>query len=97
MPNTPAERSAMERRHSRRVGRPPAGLNGEPASKYPQFSVRVPRATLDRLRAVAAQERRAMWRVLVDAIENYDRDPQLDGPSVCDEIPAPAEPEAPLR
>lgn len=86
-PDTPAERTAMKRRRSRRVGRPPAGLNGEPASKYPQFSVRVPRATLERLRSVAAQEGRAMWRVLVDAIEIYDRYPRSDGPSICDEIP----------
>jgi len=87
----------MKRRRSRRVGRPPAGLNGEPASKYPQFSVRVPVATLDRLRAVAKRERRAMWRVLVDAIAAYDRHPRLDGPSIRDEVPAPADPEAPLR
>ena len=96
MPKTQAERSTMPRRRSRRVGRPPAGLNGEPASKYPQFSVRVPRATLDRLRGVAKREGRAMWRVLVDAIETYDRHARLDGPSICDEIPAPAEPEAPM-
>ena len=38
-----------------------------------------------------------MWRVLVDAIETYDRDPRLDGPSICEEIPGPGEPEAPLR
>ena len=96
MPNAPSERSSMKRRRSRRVGRPPAGLNGERASKYPQFSVRVPRATLDRLRTVAKREGRPMWRVLVDAIETYDRHPRLDGPSTRDEIPAPAEPEAPM-
>jgi hypothetical protein len=80
-----------------RVGRPPAGLNGEPASKYPQLATRIPPATLDRLHAIATRERRAMWRVLVDAIETYDRHSRLDGPPVRDEIPAPTVRETPLR
>ena len=54
-----------------RAGRRPAGIDGEPVSKYPQLAARIPRATFDRLRVVAARERRSMWRVLVDAIEAY--------------------------
>ena len=80
-----------------RVGRPPAGLNGEPASKYPQLATRIPPATFDRLRAVATRERRAIWRVLVDAIETYDRDSRLGGPPVGDEIPASTVREVTLR
>ena len=38
----------MKRHQPRQVGRPPAGFNGEPASKYPQLAARVPRATLER-------------------------------------------------
>ena len=87
----------MKRRRPSRLGRPPAGLNGEAASKYPQLAVRVPPASFDRLRAIARREGRAMWRVLVDAIEIYDRHPRLDGPSSRDEIPVPTVREAPLR
>ena len=61
----------VKRRRALPVGRPPAGFNGEPSSRYPQLSVRVPPATLDRLRALAAQEGRAMWRTLADALESY--------------------------
>ena len=63
----------LKRRRLPRPGRPPAGLDGEPASQYPQLSTRIPPATLDRLRALAARERRSIWRVLVDAIECYTR------------------------
>ena len=79
----------MKRRRPPRVGRPPAGLNGERASKYPQLAARVPRATLDRLRALATREGRAIWRVLVDAIEAYDRRPRPGRSSNRSEIPAP--------
>ena len=61
----------MTRRKFPRSGRPPAGIDGEPVSKYPQLAARIPPATLDRLRVVAAREQRSMWRVLVDAIEAY--------------------------
>jgi hypothetical protein len=56
-----------------RGGRPPAGFNGEPTSKYPQLATRVPPATLESLRALATHERRSMWRILVDAVEIYAR------------------------
>lgn len=56
-----------------RAGRPPAGFNGEPTSKYPQLAARVPPATLESLRALAMHERRSMWRILVDAVEIYAR------------------------
>jgi hypothetical protein len=56
-----------------RGGRPPAGFNGEPTSKYPQLATRVPPATLESLRALAMRERRSMWRILVDAVEIYAR------------------------
>ena len=56
-----------------RGGRPPAGFNGEPTSKYPQLATRIPPATLESLRALAMHERRSMWRILVDAVEIYAR------------------------
>jgi hypothetical protein len=57
-----------------RAGRPPAGFNGEPTSRYPQLAARIPTDSLERLRALATRERRSMWRVLVDAIDTYARE-----------------------
>jgi hypothetical protein len=64
----------MKRGRAARAGRPPAGFNGEPASRYPQLAARIPIASLERLRALATREKRAIWRVLVDAIDTYARD-----------------------
>jgi len=77
----------VKRRRAPHVGRPPAGFNGEPSSRYPQLSVRVPPATLDRLRAIAAREGRAMWRILADAIETYDGLKRRNGRSTRPETP----------
>jgi hypothetical protein len=73
MPN--GFQSKLRVKHGRpgRAGRPPAGFNGEPTSKYPQLAARVPPATLESLRALAMRERRSMWRILVDAVEIYAR------------------------
>jgi hypothetical protein len=60
-------------KRSGRGGRPPAGLNGEPTSKYPQLATRVPPATLESLRVLATREQRSIWRILVDAVEIYAR------------------------
>ena len=57
-----------------RAGRPPAGFNGEPTSRYPQLAARIPSASLEQLRDLATRERRSMWRVLVDAIDTYARE-----------------------
>jgi hypothetical protein len=62
----------VKRRRAVHVGRPPAGVNGELSSRYPQLSVRVPPGTLGRLRALATREGRAMWRILADALEAYE-------------------------
>ena len=64
----------MKAGHAPRPGRPPAGFNGEPTSRYPQLAARIPAASLERLRLLATRERRSMWRVLVDAIDTYARD-----------------------
>jgi CheY-like chemotaxis protein/predicted transcriptional regulator len=53
-------------------GRPPGGDNpGERVVDYPQLSVRVPRATLRKLRAAATVQRRSHAKVLSDAIDRY--------------------------
>lgn len=73
MPNGLQPESGVKRARSRRGGRPPAGFNGEPTSKYPQLAARVPSPTLESLRALAQREQRPIWRILVDAVENYAR------------------------
>jgi len=80
---------SMKRRRGLHAGRPPAGFNGALSSKYPQLAVRVPPATLDRLRALAAQEGRPMWRILADAIETYDG---LDDEAAARFLPTPQSP-----
>jgi CheY-like chemotaxis protein len=53
-------------------GRPPGGDNpGERVVDYPQLSVRVPRATLRKLRAAATVQRLSHAKVLADAIDRY--------------------------
>ena len=52
-------------------GRPPAGLNGEAVSKYPQLSTRIPAETKARLSTIAFVQARPEWRVLTDAVIAY--------------------------
>jgi CheY-like chemotaxis protein len=53
-------------------GRPPGGDQpGERVVDYPQLSVRVPRATLRKLRAAATVQRLSHAKVLSDAIDRY--------------------------
>ena len=73
MPHRVQPNHHVKPRRAGRGGRPPAGFNGEPTSKYPQLATRVPPATLESLRALAMHERRSMWRILVDAVEIYAR------------------------
>jgi len=83
----------MKRRGVPRLGRPPAGFDGEPSSRYPQLAVRVPPAMLDRVRALATEEGRAIWRVLADAIEVYDRSRKAGQ----DALPPPKEAISPVQ
>ena len=93
MPSGFQPKQRVKRRRASR-GRPPAGPNGEPTSKYPQLATRVPPATLERLRALATRERRAMWRVLVDAVEIYARHGgERPGHANDDQTPAASVPE----
>ena len=57
--------------HKKR-GRPPGGDKpGERVVDYPQLSVRVPRATLRKLRAAATVQRLSHAKVLAEAIDRY--------------------------
>jgi CheY-like chemotaxis protein/predicted DNA-binding protein len=56
----------------RRRGRPPAGeLPDERVSDYPQLSLRVPSATMDRLQAIAEITGEPQWKVLSAAVNQY--------------------------
>src|SRR5258708_18280632 len=58
--------------NGKKRGRPPGGDKpGERVVDYPQLSVRVPRATLRKLRAAATVEKLSHAKVLADAIDRY--------------------------
>lgn len=58
----------------RRVGRPPAGEDGEKVKDYPQLSIRVPLEFKARLNALSAVTGLAQWRVIVQAINCFNND-----------------------
>jgi hypothetical protein len=58
----------------RRVGRPPAGEDGEKVKDYPQLSIRVPLEFKARLNALSAVTGLAQWRVIVRAIDCFNDD-----------------------
>ena len=58
----------------RRVGRPPAGRDGEKVKDYPQLSIRVPTEFKARLNALSVVTGLAQWRVIVEAINCFFRD-----------------------
>ena len=63
----------------RRVGRPPAGADGEKVKDYPQLSIRVPLEFKVRLNALSAVTGLAQWRVIVEAINCFNDDlPQTE-------------------
>jgi predicted DNA-binding protein len=55
----------------RHVGRPTTGLQGEKASEYRRFTLRLPDHTSERLSAISRTVNRPAWRVIVDAIAAY--------------------------
>lgn len=57
---------------SRKRGRPPAGEHpGERIVDYPQLSVRVPKSTLQKLRAIGTVVRISQSKALTEAIDRY--------------------------
>ena len=64
--------SARSMQNRKKRGRPPSGDRpGERVVDYPQLSVRVPRATLRKLRAAATVERLSHSKVLANAVDRY--------------------------
>ncbi len=56
---------------TRRPGRPPSGPAGEPVSRYPQMTIRIPRETKDQLQALATLRRIPAWKVVDEAVRAF--------------------------
>lgn len=54
-------------------GRPPAGICGQPSSRYPQLAVRVPPETIAQCAALAERLDVPQWQVVREAIARYER------------------------
>lgn len=75
-------RMAKTREPQRAVGRPKTGIReGERASDYKRFAVRLPEDTRAQLEAAAGALGRPAWRVVVDAIRAYVG----EGPSLSED------------
>lgn len=61
------------KRTVRRVGRPPAGRDGEKVKDYPQLGLRIPAEAKAKLQALSLVSSLPQWRLLSDAIECYLR------------------------
>jgi hypothetical protein len=55
----------------RPVGRPPSGTSGERVSEFPRITVRLPRATKDRLNALATFRRAPAWLLIDEALTAF--------------------------
>ena len=58
----------------RKVGRPPAGDDGERVKDYPQVSFRLPTEARDKLLALSQVRKQPQWRLIVESVECYLRD-----------------------
>jgi hypothetical protein len=67
----------MKAQKTRKVGRPPAGIDGKPSSRYPQLAVRVPPETIVLCAAIAERLDVPQWQVVREAIARYDRQTRL--------------------
>ena len=56
-----------------KVGRPPAGDDGERVKDYPQVSFRLPNDIRNTLLALSKVRQQPQWRLVVDAVECYLR------------------------
>ena len=68
--STPSKRTIS----SSRVGRPPAGDDGERVKDYPQVSFRLPASSRDKLVALSKVRKQPQWRLIVESAECYLRD-----------------------
>ena len=66
--------SAKKRKPVNKVGRPPAGDEGQRVKDYPQVSFRLPKESRDKLVALSKVRKQPQWRLIVDSVECYLRD-----------------------
>jgi hypothetical protein len=66
--------SPKKRQAVNKVGRPPAGDDGQRVKDYPQVSVRLPKDSRDKLVALSEVRKQPQWRLIVDSVECYLRD-----------------------
>lgn len=66
--------TTQKRKIVRRVGRPPAGDDGERVKDYPQVSFRLPTEARDKLLALSEVRKQPQWRLIVESVECYLRD-----------------------
>jgi len=60
--------TARKSKHGKRVGRPPAGAEGERVKDYPQLSLRVPPKVKKLVYALGVVREEPQWRVVSEAI-----------------------------
>jgi predicted DNA-binding protein len=65
---------SQKRKIVRKVGRPPAGDDGERVKDYPQVSFRLPIEARDKLVALSQVRKQPQWRLIVESVECYLRD-----------------------
>ena len=69
----------VQKQKQRGRGQPPKGPHGEPVSKYPPLTVRIPPTTKHQLEALSALRRVPMWQIVDQAIREYcNRLPEAD-------------------
>lgn len=66
--------TTQKRKIVRKVGRPPAGDDGERVKDYPQVSFRLPTEVRDKLVALSEVRKQPQWRLVVESVECYLRD-----------------------
>jgi hypothetical protein len=54
-------------------GRPPAGIDGQPSSRYPMLAVRVPPEAIAQCTEIAEKRQVPQWQVVREAFARYHR------------------------
>ena len=65
---------SVKRKTANKVGRPPAGDDGERVKDYPQVCFRLPKEWRERLIALSRVRGQPQWRLIVDSVDCYLRE-----------------------
>jgi hypothetical protein len=66
--------TSANRKHGRKVGRPPAGDDGARVKDYPQVCFRLPNEWREKLIALSHVRGQPQWRLIVDSVDSYLRE-----------------------